>query len=91
MRTLSSLAEKEARRYVLAKATRLLNQIERYSNWQRQTHLTWAQSPREAEAVGLGLTPEGDRQADGYKDNMYRALTMIDKALNAKQSSHTSC
>ena len=34
----------------------------------------------------MGLVDEIE-QADGYKDGAYRALTMIDKALNAKPSS----
>ena len=42
----------------------------------------------------VDLTPEDGleeeiEQADGYKDNVYRALTMIDKALSAKHSHST--
>ena len=99
-----ALPRKKIRADHRASATRLLNQIDGAlgatptdSDKLAQLKLSLQEkleTLKQLDSEIVDLTPEDGleeeiEQADGYKDNVYRALTMIDKALNAKHSRPT--
>ena len=85
-----------------ASATRLLNQVDgalaatptdndKLAQLKLSLHEK-LETLKQLDSEVVDLTPEEGldeeiEQADGYKDNVYRALTMIDKALKPKPSS----